>query len=83
MFYTTIHTHDNLYIMYEIAEISAPRCIDDILKYLMDFDKSHCIVELFDKWCRNRFFTWLGISFSTGLSPTRAQIGAFVSYKSM
>ncbi|CAO3660073.1 unnamed protein product [Rhizopus stolonifer] len=34
-FYITIHTHESLYIMYEIAEIMAPRCVDDILKYLM------------------------------------------------
>lgn len=46
-FYITIHTHDNLYIMYELAAILVPRCIDDILKYLMDFHKLHCVLYLF------------------------------------
>jgi hypothetical protein len=43
--------HDNLYIMYEIAEILTPRCVDDILKYLMDFNKFLGIVDLFHGWC--------------------------------
>ncbi|ORE01595.1 hypothetical protein BCV72DRAFT_309874 [Rhizopus microsporus var. microsporus] len=38
-FYITIYTHDSLYIMYEIAEILAPRCVDDVLKYLMNLNK--------------------------------------------
>ncbi|KAL9554979.1 hypothetical protein MBANPS3_002581 [Mucor bainieri] len=72
-FYITIHTHDNLYIMYELAEILAPRCIDDILKYLMDFNKLRCVVELFAEWCEQASPNPIAAS------PDLSNLWAFVS----
>lgn len=43
--------NDGIYVMLELANITAPDSIANVSKYLTDFNKVLLVLEVFDNWC--------------------------------
>ncbi|CAO3597886.1 unnamed protein product [Absidia cylindrospora] len=50
-FYLSILLNDGLYVMLELAHITAPGCMDDLLGYYMEFNKVLFVLDVFETWC--------------------------------
>ncbi|CAO3634979.1 unnamed protein product [Cunninghamella blakesleeana] len=50
-FYLSSLLSDGFYVMLEVARVSIPGCINDLLKYLMDMNTIVMVLEVFEKNC--------------------------------
>ncbi|KAI8333910.1 hypothetical protein BC941DRAFT_357062 [Chlamydoabsidia padenii] len=52
-FYMTTLLKNGFYIMVKLAHLAVPECLEDMPRYLMDFDKLSLVLNGFDKWCQS------------------------------
>lgn len=50
MFYILPLANDGLYILYELTDIMISMTMDDLLKFVMDFNKLMSVLNVYGEW---------------------------------